>query len=149
MRNVTSMPKPVMEKFNDPRAIKVLCTIDNSGIPNVAYITSLFALDRETLIYADTMGVKTKQNLLADSPIAALVLLKEELIAYQVKGSFKGFETSGQLYRMMSDKSEFSLNTYFGIRAVGVIKIDEVYSSCPPLPGRRMVPPEDYLKIER
>lgn len=148
MRNVTSMPKPVMGKFNDPRTTKVLCTIDDSGIPNVAYITSLFAPDRETLIYADTMGVKTKRNLLANSPIAAMVILKEDLIAYQVKGTFKGFETSGEFYQMMSEKSEYFFNTYFGIRAVGVIKIDEVYSSCPPLPGRRMVPPEDYLKID-
>lgn len=145
---MNSMPKPVMEKFNDPQAVKVLCTIDGNGVPNVAYISSLFAPDRETLIYADTMGVKTKRNLLANSPIAAMAVLKEELIAYQVKGTFKGFETSGDSYKMMSKRPEYFFNTYFGIRAVGVIKIDEVYSSCPPLPGRRMVPPEDYLKID-
>jgi len=142
------MPKPVMDKFNNPRAIKVLGTIDNDGIPNVAYVTSLFAPDRETLIYADTMGVKTKSNLLANPQMTAMVVLNEQLIAYQIKGKFKGFETSGKFYEMMSNKPEYFLSVYFGIRAVGIMGVDEVYSSCPPLPGRRMVPPEKYLKIE-
>lgn len=145
---MTMMPKPVMDKFNDPQAIKFLCTVDENGVPNVAYITSLTAPDQETLIYAETMGVKTKHNLLANPKVAALVVLKDQFIAYQIKGTFQGFETSGRFYETLSNRPEYFFNSYFGVRAAGVIKVDEVYSSCPPLPGRRMAPPEKYLKIE-
>ena len=142
------MPKQVFEKFNDPNAEKFLSTVDEQGIPNLAYIGSLMALDEETLIYVETMGVKTKKNLKKDAKVAALVLLKDRILSYQVKGVFEGFETSGPLYESISQRSEYFFNAYFGVRAVGVIRVQEVYSSCPPLPGRRIIPPEKYLEIE-
>ena len=107
-----------------------------------------YAPDPETLIYADTMGVKTKHNLLVNSRMTAMAILPEQFIAYQVKGTFKGFETSGRFFEMMSNRPEYFFNVYFGVRAVGIMGVEEVYSSCPPLPGRRMVPPETYLKIK-
>ena len=143
------MPKQVIDKFNDPKAEKLLSTVDEDGVPNVAYIGSLIAADEETLIYADSMGVKTKRNLKKASKVAALVLLKNQIIAYQIKGIFEGFQTSGPYYELLSQRPEFYFNAYFGVRAVGVIKVEEVYSSCPPLPGRRIIPPEKYLKIEQ
>jgi predicted pyridoxine 5'-phosphate oxidase superfamily flavin-nucleotide-binding protein len=145
---MAKMPKQVMEKFNASEAIKLLATIDENGIPNVAYITSLMAADEETLIYADSAGVKTKRNLLHNPQVAAIVVLKEKIIAYQVKGTFQGFETSGKYYEMLSALPAYRYNAYFGVRAAGVIKVEEVYSSSPPLPGRRIVPPEPYLQIQ-
>jgi predicted pyridoxine 5'-phosphate oxidase superfamily flavin-nucleotide-binding protein len=142
------MPRQVMEKFDHPDAVKFLCTVDENGIPNVAYIGSLMAPDEETLIYADAMGVKTKRNLLRNPNVAVIVTLKDRLISYQVKGLFQGFQTSGAYHEMLSARPEFFYNAYFGVRAAGVIRVQEVYSSCPPLPGRRIVPPEPYLQIE-
>jgi hypothetical protein len=46
---------------------------------------------------------------------------------------------------MLSDLPELKYNAYFGVRAAGIIQVDEVYSSSAPLPGRRIVPPEPYL----
>jgi hypothetical protein len=106
------------------------------------------APDEETLIYAESAGVKTKQNLLKNPQVAVIVLLKDEIIAYQVKGIFQGFQTSGQYYEMLSALPAYRYNAYFGVRAAGVIRVREVYSSSPPLPGRRIVPPESYLQIE-
>lgn len=145
---MAKMPKQVMDKFNDPQAEKFLATVDERGNPNLAYIGSLMAPDQETLIYAESMGVKTKHNLLNNPNVAAYVLLKERLIAYQAKGTFEGFYTSGPYYEMISLRPEYFYNAYFGIRAVGVVRVKEVYSSCPPLPGRRIVPPESYLQVE-
>jgi len=146
---MAKMPRQVMERFSDPRAEKFLSTVDINGVPNVAYIGSLVAADEETLIYAESMGVKTKRNLREGAKVAALVVLKDEIIAYQVKGVFKGFQTSGFYYEQLSRRPEYFFNAYFGVRAVGVIGVEEIYSSCPPLPGRRIVPPEKYLEIER
>jgi len=142
------MPRQVMEKFNQPDTVKFLSTVDESGFPNVAYIASLMAPDEHTLIYADSMGVKTRRNLLSNGRVAAIVLLKEKLIAYQVKGVFQGFQTSGPYYEMLSARPEYFFNAYFGVRAAGVIRVEEVYSSCPPLPGRRISPPEEYLSVD-
>jgi predicted pyridoxine 5'-phosphate oxidase superfamily flavin-nucleotide-binding protein len=145
---MVKMPRQVMQKFDDPRAVKLLCTADEKGFPNVAYVSSLMAADEETLIYADAMGVKTKRNLLKNPQVAAIVLLKDEMIAYQIKGVFRGFQTSGEFYETLSARPEYFYHAYFGVRAAGVIAVEEVYSSCPPLPGRRIVPPEPYLRIE-
>ncbi len=142
---MAKMPKQVINKFNDPRAVKFLATVGEDGRPNVVYIASLRAPDEETLIYADTVGVKTKRNLKPGSPVAANVLLPEKSISYQVKGTFLDFQTSGAYFELLNALPEFKYNTYFGIRAAGVIRVEEVYSASAPLPGRRIVPPEPYM----
>jgi len=139
------MPRQVMEKFNHPKAIKFLATVGEDGRPNVVCIASLRAMDEETLIYADTVGVKTRKNLKPNSPVAANVLLPEKSISYQVKGTFLGFQTSGPHFEFLNYLPEFRYNTYFGVRAAGVIRVDEVYSASAPLPGRRIIPPEPYM----
>jgi uncharacterized protein len=142
---MAKMPRQVLEKFNDPRAVKFLASVNESGIPNVVYIGSLRAVDEETLIYADSAGVKTKKNLQPGKPVAVNVLLLEKVTSYQVVGTFVGFETSGPYFEMLNELPEFKYNTYFGVRAAGVIRVNEVYSASSPLPGRRIVPPEPYM----
>ncbi|MCX5905910.1 MAG: pyridoxamine 5'-phosphate oxidase family protein [Deltaproteobacteria bacterium] len=144
---MAKMPRQVLEKFNDPRAVKFLASVDEAGKPNVVYIGSLRAVDEETLIYADSAGVKTKKNLQPGNPVAVNVLLLEKVTSYQVKGIFVGFETSGPYFEMLSELPEFKYNTYFGVRAAGVIRVDEVYAASSPLPGRRIVPSEPYLNL--
>jgi predicted pyridoxine 5'-phosphate oxidase superfamily flavin-nucleotide-binding protein len=139
------MPRPVFEKFNDPKTVKFLATVDEDGRPNVVYIGSLRAADEETIIYADALGVKTKQNLKPNKPVAASVLVLDKSISYQIKGTFIGYQSSGCYYEFLSELPEFKFNTYFGVRAAGVIHVDEVYSASSPLPGRRIIPPESYL----
>lgn len=143
---MAKMPRQVMEKINDPKSLKFLATVDKSGIPNVVYIGSLRAFDEETLIYADGSGVKTKANLLATGHVAVNVYVPDKFISYQVKGTFIGFETSGTYFELLSEFPEFKYNPYFGVRAAGIIRVDEVYTACAPLPGRRIVPPEPYTE---
>jgi len=76
--------------------------------------------------------------------VAVNVFLPEKFISYQVKGTFQGFQTSGSYFEYLSELPEFKYNTYFGVRAAGVIRVDEIYSASAPLPGRRIVPPESY-----
>jgi predicted pyridoxine 5'-phosphate oxidase superfamily flavin-nucleotide-binding protein len=140
---MAKMPKQVIEKFNNPNTVKFLATVDDGGKPNVAYIGSLRVADEETLIYADTMGVK--KNIKPGRPVAVNVLLQEKLISYQVKGTFLEFQTSGDYLDFFNQLPEFKYQPYYGVQAVGVIHVDEVYLASGPLPGRRIVPPEPYL----
>ena len=58
----------------------------------------------------------------AGSRMAASVIT-QQLVSYQVKGKYRGREKVG------------------GVE-VDVIDIDEVFSAGPPLPGKRVYPPE-------
>jgi len=121
---MAKLPEEAMDVFNDPKAIRVIATVDASGKPNVAAKGSLMAIDEETIAYAEMYGVKTKANL--ESTKKAAVLAIKDRAAYQVKGDFQGFQTSGDVFGQVSKlaKERFNLD----IKNVGIIKIEEVYS---------------------
>jgi hypothetical protein len=134
---MASMPQVVMEKFADMEAAKFMATVDDDGIPNVVPILSVMPFGEETLIFVDIMMNKTKKNLLANRKVAVSVLTKEN-IAYQVKGTFEEFQTSGPMFDMFASHPLLKYNAYSGPRAVGTIHVDAVYTACPPLPGKRI-----------
>ena len=72
-------------------------------------------------------------------------MIGRDLRKHQVKGTFLEFQTSGDYWDMFNQLPELKYNPYFGVRAVGVIHVDEVYSASAPLPGRRIVPPDPYM----
>jgi len=57
------------------------------------------------------------------------------------------FQTAGPYFELLSELPEFKYNTYFGVRAAGVIRVQEVFAASAPLPGRRIVPPEPYMNL--
>ena len=138
---MAKMPKQVMDLINDPEAVKFLATIDAEGKPNCALIASLSAASEDTLIFAELMMNKTKKNLISTGKVAATVY-KAPWSSYQVKGTFEGFQSSGLLYDMAQALSKESPllkgKVYFYIKQIGVIKVDEVYLSQVPIPGKRI-----------
>ena len=138
---MAKMPKQVMDLINDPEAVKFLATIDDEGKPNCALIASLSAASDDTLIFAELMMNKTKKNLISTGKVAATVY-KAPWSSYQVKGTFEGFQSSGLLYDMAQALSKESPllkgKVYFYIKQIGVIKVDEVYLSQVPIPGKRI-----------
>jgi hypothetical protein len=138
---MAKMPKQVMDLINDPEAVKFLATVDTEGKPNCALIASLSAPSEDVLIFADLLMNKTKKNLTSTGKVAATVF-KPPWSSYQVKGTFEGFQRSGPLYDMaqaISKESPFLKGkVYFYIKQVGVIKVDEVYLSQTPIPGKRI-----------
>ena len=138
---MAKMPKQVMDLFNDPQAVKFLATVDAEGKPNCAFIASLMAPGEDILIFADMMMNKTKKNLTDTKKVAATVY-KAPWSSYQVKGTFEGFQRSGLLYDMAQTLSKESPQlrgkVYFYIKQVGVIRVEEVYLSQVPLPGKRI-----------
>ena len=132
------MTQDLIDLFNErPLVPKVLTTSDASGALNAVPKETLSAVDRETLAFADIWGDKTNKNL-QDNNKAAVSIFKIDVppIGYQVKGTFQGFQTAGPLFDNFAQEVKKMLN--LDIRAVGVIKVDEVYSAAPPNPGAKL-----------
>lgn len=132
---MVKMSKEVMDMFNDTEASKVLATVDEKGVLNVAPIGTLSAIDEETIAFADVFGGKTKENL-EKTKKAAATAFKMSLEGYQIKGTFAGFQTSGALF----DKMKKAVKEMLGmdIKRVGTIKVEEIYSVAPPEPGKKL-----------
>jgi len=135
---MAKMPKEVMDLLNErPLAPKVLTTCDARGTLNAVPKETLSAVDEETIAFADIWGDKTNVNLKATSKAAVAVFkIQVPPVGYQVKGTFQGFQTSGPLFDTFAKQVKEMLK--LDIRAVGVIKVDEVYSAAPPNPGTKL-----------
>jgi len=138
---MANMPKQVMDLINDPDSVKFLATVDAEGKPNCALIASLSAASEDMLIFADLLMNKTKKNLISTKKVAATVY-KAPWSSYQIKGTFEGFQRSGPLYDMAQAISKESPllkgKVYFYIKQIGVIRVEEVYLSQTPSPGKKI-----------
>ena len=134
---MAKMPKEVMDLFNDPQASRALATVDSAGNLNVVPKGSLIAINEETLAYGDIFGGKTKQNL-DDTCKAAATVFKMAMppVGYQVKGTCQGYQTSGPLFDLFA--KEVKERIKMDIKAVGMIKVEEVYSVAPPNVGEKI-----------
>jgi hypothetical protein len=130
------MPKEVMDVFNDPKSTKVLATAGTILEINAVPKGSLRAIDEELIAFADISGDKTNKNLEVNKKAAVLALRMDPLAGYQIKGTFQGFQTSGELFNRFSKEVRERIN--MTIRAVGTIKVDEVYAVAPPQPGKKI-----------
>jgi hypothetical protein len=131
------MPKEIMEPFNNPRAVKFLATVDEDGKPNNAMIGSMMAVDEETLAFADMMMKKTRVNLESTGKVAATVW-KPAMASFQVKGKFAGWVTAGPIIDMYNQPDPIRLSVTSNVDKVGLIKVEEIYLSQMPFPGRRL-----------
>ena len=68
--------------------------------------------------------------------MAALALRMDPMAGYQIKGTFQGFQTSGELFNRFA--KEIKERIKMNIRAVGTVKVDEVYAVAPPQPGKKI-----------
>ena len=120
---MAKLPKEAMDLFSDPKASKVIATVDSQGNPNVAAKGSLMAFDDETIIYSEMAGGKTKANL--ESTKKAAVIIFKGATSYQAKGKFQGFQTSGEIFDEVAKIMKEGFN--FDIKNVAVIKVEEIY----------------------
>jgi predicted pyridoxine 5'-phosphate oxidase superfamily flavin-nucleotide-binding protein len=125
-----------MDVFNDPKSVKVLATagtiLEIDAVPK----GSLRALDEELIAFADIFGDKTNQNLEVNKKVAALAIRMDPVAGYQIKGTFQGFQTSGGLFDRFAKEAKEKIK--LDIKAVGTIRVDEVYAVAPPQPGKKI-----------
>jgi len=132
------MPKEVMEIFNDPGSAKVLATAGSTALEvNAVPKGSLRAVSEEVIAFADIFGDKTNKNLQLNKKVSALAFKTNPVTGYQIKGTFIGFQTSGELFNRFA--KEVKERLHLDIRAVGTIRVDEIYAVAPPEPGKRVV----------
>jgi hypothetical protein len=130
-----------MSLFQELTASKMMATVDKEGKLNVVPIGSLNAIDEETLAFADLFGLATRtmKNLEATNKVAVTafkVATAPPSTAYQVKGTFQGFQTSGPLFDQFAKQLKEA--TGLDVKGVGTIGIEEVYSASPMEPGKKL-----------
>ena len=134
--NMAKMPKEVVDLFNDPSSAKVLATAGADLEVNAVPKGSVRALDEERLAFADIFGGKTNKNLEANKKVSVLAFKMNPVAGYQIKGTFLGFQTSGDLFDRFA--REVKERIKLSIKAVGTIRVDEVYAVAPPQPGKKI-----------
>jgi predicted pyridoxine 5'-phosphate oxidase superfamily flavin-nucleotide-binding protein len=134
--NMAKMTKEVMEVVNDPASAKVLATAGTGLEINAVPKGSLRAIDEERIAFADIFGDKTNKNLEVNKKVSALAFKTSPVAGYQIKGTFLGFQTSGQLFDRFA--KEIKERIKLDIKAVGTIRVDEVYAVAPPEPGKKI-----------
>ena len=133
---MAKMSKEVMDVVNDPNSVKVLATAGTVLEINAVPKGSLRAIDQERLAFADIFGDKTNKNLEVNKKVSALAFKMSPVAGYQIKGTFLGFQTSGELFNRLA--KEIKERIKLDIKAVGTIRVDEVYAVAPPQPGKKI-----------
>ena len=134
---MAKMSKEIMEVFNDPSSAKVLATAGSTALEvNAVPKGSLRAVNEDTIAFADIFGDKTNKNLQLNKKVSALAFKTSPVAGYQVKGTFLGYQTSGELFEGFAKMVKEKIN--LDIRAVGTIRVDEVYAVAPPEPGKKI-----------
>ena len=134
---MAKMSREVMDVFNDPGSAKVLATAGSTALEvNAAPKGSLRAVSDEVIAFADIFGDKTNKNLQLNKKVSALAFKMSPVTGYQVKGTFLGFQTSGELFDRFAKEVKEKIK--LDIRAVGTIRVDEIYAVAPPEPGKKI-----------
>ena len=97
---------------------------------------SLAAINEDTIAFADIFGDKTNRNLQLNKKVSALAFKTSPVAGYQVKGTFLGYQTARELFDRFAKtvKEKVKLD----IKAVGTIRVDEVYAVATPEPGKKI-----------
>jgi hypothetical protein len=134
---MAKMSKEIMDVFNDPSSAKVLATAGSTALEvNAAPKGSLRAVSEDVIAFADIFGDKTNKNLQLNKKVSALAFKVSPVAGYQVKGTFLGFQTSGELFDRFAKEVKEKIN--LDIRGVGTIRVDEIYAVAPPEPGKKI-----------
>jgi hypothetical protein len=96
----------------------------------------LRAVGEDVIAFADIFGDKTNKNLQLNKKVSALAFKMSPATGYQIKGTFLGFQTSGELFDRFAKEAKEKIK--LDIRAVGTIRVDEVYAVAPPEPGKKI-----------
>jgi predicted pyridoxine 5'-phosphate oxidase superfamily flavin-nucleotide-binding protein len=117
------MPAQVIDKFARPLSAKFVGMVDDQGDPMAFPMQALDARDAKEVTFPLPKEPSHPLRQLKDGDLLAASVMTLDPSAYQVKGRFSGPGASG-------GKSRAS------------IRVSEVYTAAPPVPGRRIYPAE-------
>ncbi len=102
---------------------KFLATLDEAGRPNCVPVISITPYDDETLVFGEFLMQKSRANLLKCDKVGVAVL-NEAFEGWSLKGTFLGFETSGEHFEFVNRLPMLRYNAYTSVRAAGLIKVE-------------------------
>ena len=88
---MVEMPDEVYEALTDFYTLKMVASVNSSGMPNAVMVATTSALDKSTVCMADLRLGKTKSNILETKKFTVNVL-KLTLESYQIKCSFNSYQ---------------------------------------------------------
>jgi predicted pyridoxine 5'-phosphate oxidase superfamily flavin-nucleotide-binding protein len=116
-----SLPKEVLQAWEDREGPIVFTTVDTQGVPNAIYATCVRCVADDKIAVADNYFNKTRANIRAGSR-GSILFITREGTSYQVKGSVD-YLVDGPIYDVMRE----CLDAEFPVHAVAVVTADEVY----------------------
>ena len=123
---MVTIPKEVRDVLNAQDSIKILASVDENGVPNAVPVYSITPISDDTLAFAEMMIKHTKHNL-EKTRKASVTVFKLPATAYQLKGTFVDFQTSGPLFDNFAKRmAEYKLPP---IKSAGTIKVDQVFAA--------------------
>lgn len=102
-----------------------LATLDSEGRPNCIPLISIYPWGEDELVFGEFMLNKSRRNLLGNDKVG-LAVCSDAFEAWSLKGTFLGFETDGERFEFMNRTPAFRYNAYTGVRAAGLIRIEEI-----------------------
>ncbi|MFA6448497.1 MAG: pyridoxamine 5'-phosphate oxidase family protein [bacterium] len=121
----TELEEKAIAAFAGTKTPKFLATASAAGVPNIVPIISIEAWDPQTLIFGEFMIWKTKKNLEENAKVGVSVMT-ENLNCWTVRGTFLGYERTGERYDKISLNEMYRYNAYSGLRNCGIIRVDDV-----------------------
>ncbi len=114
------LPAMVDKIFRGPSNLKYLAFVDADGYPLIIPTMHLLPAEGSRLIFTPADYKEDIDRIKVGTFVTTYTLYIEELLSYQVKGTYQGLQT-------------------YQDTEVGVINIEEVYCTMPPKAGDRIV----------
>lgn len=111
-------------------------TVSTDGIPNVAPKRSTKVLDDETLIFTESTGGVTYNNLLNASKVTIAVVNGDIPDGYRFLGKAELRSEGEQFNKAVAFFQKLNLPKP---KAVVLVHIEEIFSLKPTMPGRRLI----------
>ncbi len=117
--NEDKLPSFVKKIFRAPSNLKYIAFVDKDGYPLIIPTLHLIPTETNQLIFTPSAFKQDFTNLSPGMMVAAFALNIEELLMYQIKGTYRGFQS-------------------YQDTDVGCINIEEIYCCMPPKAGDRI-----------
>lgn len=119
---MTSLPKSVLQAWENREGPAVIATTDRAGVPNAIYVSCVGLFGEDRFVVADNYLDKTKKNI-EEGSRGSLLFIDKDGKSYQMKGTFE-YHGEGELFDYMK-----SINPpkHPGHGAV-VLLVEEAYS---------------------
>lgn len=109
------IPEAVSEKFDKLIGFKMISMVDKDGFPTIFPLLPMKL--KGDILYFPICWYNRKMTSFPVNKPAAVNILTLEPVSYQLKGTYLGYKR-------------------FGVVPIGRIKVNEVYSASPPIPGK-------------